>query len=296
MFFDHFATWENEQLACIHDFLLLLVAEPFNFLVEHDVTWGYLCVPYIDRYDDGQGQAILAEGLQRIYQISQASDYEELHQLLSRGEDRNDEPLSAAFFLCEGIERGANPLITPFIAISEMNEEDLDIVIAKPFYDDPDSGPASMWRWINRDWEPTELVAMPWMRIHRQWAFPFWDLSRLEAVGLLQDKCLPGPVRSDPNVSMHPVLDKYADLERLEYLAKLRTERCRIWRQGGVGFYSYQEASTYIKWLFDHGRRVQVEQPRSLDEAKQFLKTFAAQGWQSAVLGQGSNVSLTKAC
>ncbi|KAF3483594.1 uncharacterized protein GIQ15_02918 [Arthroderma uncinatum] len=46
LFFRRFAPWENEQLACIHDFLLRIVDKAFNDVAAHDVDWGELDIPY----------------------------------------------------------------------------------------------------------------------------------------------------------------------------------------------------------------------------------------------------------
>lgn len=178
LFFEQFATWENEQLACIHEHLVRAVSIPFNYLVEHDVTWGYAMIPYIDGHSSEYAQEILAEGIEKIYKLVQPlSGYAQWHALLSRGDDRNDEPFYLPGFLAMGLEKGANPLIPPWVPLSEMDPEDKELVINRPFNKDPDPGPVSMWEWIYRDFEPGELVANPGMIIHRQWAFPFWDYS-----------------------------------------------------------------------------------------------------------------------
>ncbi|KAI0424126.1 hypothetical protein F5Y09DRAFT_336019 [Xylaria sp. FL1042] len=242
MFFEYFATWENEQLACIHEHLVRVVSRPFNYLVDHDVNWGYLRVPYIDEHWSEYAQGILLGGIERIYDMSQAIDYTHRHALLSRGEDICDEPFGIVGFLSYGIEKGTNPGIPPLISLSKMDEYDKRLVCGKPFYKDPDPGPASMWEWVYRNQGPGDLVANPGMMTHRQWAFPFWNLSRLQAAGLLGDPDIPGP-RSPRD----PELDQYGTPERLALLEESRRERTKIRLQGGTGFYSSQDA-TRIKW------------------------------------------------
>ncbi|KAI1408104.1 hypothetical protein F5Y13DRAFT_114782 [Hypoxylon sp. FL1857] len=271
MFFEHFATWENEQLACIHEHLVRVVSRPFNYLVDHDVTWGYMRVPYIDGHYSEYAQGILVDGIERIYYLSQASDYTQRHALLSRGEERYDEPSGIVGFLSYGLEKGANPLIPPLIPLSDMNADEKELVCGLPFYKDPDPGPASMWEWVYRDSEPGDLVANSGMITARTWAFPFWDLSRLQAAGILGDPDIPGPwSASDPE------LDQYKTPERLVLLEDSRRERTQIRLSGGTGFYSPQDLSK-IKWetsdKIESAQQLLV-QPRSLEEAKRFLKSY----------------------
>ncbi|KAI0537928.1 hypothetical protein GGR58DRAFT_501700 [Xylaria digitata] len=269
MFFEWLSTWESEQLACIHEHLVRVVSRPFNYLVEHDVTWGYLLVPYIHGHESEYAQELLAGGVERVYYLSRASDYTQRHALLSRGEGMFDEPFGVVGFLSYGLEKGANPLLPPLIPLSEMDEDDKKIVCGKPFYDDPDPGPASMWEWVYRDQEPGDLVANQGMTSQRQWAFPFWNLSRLQAAGLLGNPEIPGPW-SARDLEM----DAYGTPERLALLEESRSERTKIWTAGGKGFYSPGDLSK-IRWTtkaeLGHAQRLMM-QPNSLEEAKRFLR------------------------
>lgn len=49
---DSFSPWENEQLACIHDFLFQLVSPAYNEVAEHDITWGAAELDYPARRDE----------------------------------------------------------------------------------------------------------------------------------------------------------------------------------------------------------------------------------------------------
>ncbi|KAI0451282.1 hypothetical protein F5B21DRAFT_516796 [Xylaria acuta] len=161
MFFNRFAIWENEQLACVYDYLTRLIAKPFNYLL--------------------------------------------------------------GYFLGVGLENG-NLRLPSSTALSEMDEEVKKITIGVPFYDEPDPGLASMWEWIYRGWEARVLMAKPRIRTHRQWAFPFWNLSRLKNAGLLGDPDIPG------------LTHFYDELELREYSKKHRRKLLK----GGSGRYGYQ--------------------------------------------------------
>ncbi|KAI1258536.1 hypothetical protein F5Y18DRAFT_345125 [Xylariaceae sp. FL1019] len=267
MFFDHFATWENEQLACIQEHLMRLVAKPFNYLVDHDVTWGYLKVPYIDRHGSDEARAVLSEGIDKIYRLAQASTYEQYHALLSRGEDRFSEPLRLAVFVDYGIEKGANPLFPPFLPLEELNDEDKRFVISKPFYNDPDPGPASMWEWVYRDFFPGELVGSPFMRVFRQWAFPLWDHSRLTTTGILGDSDIPGDL-----INSELEFEEYCIPSRLEFLEQTQNARTEIWKMAGHGWYNHKDKRRieYTPFDIDPSLQFNYIKPNTLEAAKAF--------------------------
>ncbi|KAI1116635.1 hypothetical protein F5Y14DRAFT_51029 [Nemania sp. NC0429] len=271
LFFEYFCTWENEQLACIHEHLVREVSIPFNYLVEHDITWGYMAIPYISEHCSDYAQAILSHGIDKIYQLVQPlSTYAEWHALLSCGEESYNEPRFMTGFLGGGLERGASPLIPPWVPLCEMDAEYKEFVINQPFYQDPDPGPVSMWEWIYREFGPGELVADPRMIVHRQWAFPFWDHSRLEAAGLLGDPMIPGPwCISELELAQFDMEDHLASL------AETRRARRKIWEAGGFGWYSHQDSSQ-VKWrVYEHERPTRLAQLQSLGEAKNFVKATA---------------------
>ncbi|KAI1421802.1 hypothetical protein F5Y12DRAFT_765979 [Xylaria sp. FL1777] len=267
MFFDYFSTWENEQLVCTYEYLIGLVAKPFNYFVEHDIAWGYLRVRYIDYYESGYAQAILVDGLEKIYDLSQASDYEQLRALLSRGDDRFDEPFELGTFVGITLERALNPMSPQIMSISEMNEDEKEVVIGEPFYKDPDPGPALMWEWMYRDHDPGCMVAYSHFISYRQWAFPFWNASRLRNTGLLGDPNIPGSARYS-----ELELEEYNTADRLKYLEEMRDERTKIYYEGGRGCYYHQDTSQ-VKWPAGHPR-IRFAQPQSLEEAKALLKSY----------------------
>ncbi|KAI3332203.1 hypothetical protein HD806DRAFT_479773 [Xylariaceae sp. AK1471] len=269
MFFGYFAAWENEQLACVHEFLVRIVATPFNYLVDHDVTWGYMGIPYIDRHFSGYAQEILSQGLEKVYHLSRASTYEQYRNLLKLGEDRWNEPGCVQWFLYRGLEKGAN-WYSPvnMDSLSYLDNEDRDFVIGQPFYNDPDPGPAHMWEWVYRDCLPDNLVANPRMISHRQWGFPFWNSSRLREAFLLGNPDIPGTVKST-----ELELEDYDTLERVAALAQSQELRAKIWVEGGTGFFSREDQHEVV-WPQATRRKGYYAQPRSLEEAKDFLKAY----------------------
>ncbi|KAI0007425.1 hypothetical protein F4779DRAFT_592003 [Xylariaceae sp. FL0662B] len=269
MFFDHFSAWENEQLACLHDFLVRVVAKPFNYLVDHDVTWGYLQVRYIDTYCSEYGQHILSQGLEMVYRLSKASTYQQWHALLSNGEQNYSEPYERCVFLNRAFQHGADRL--PFFtlsSLSKLSEEDKELVNGRPFYEDPDRGPASMWEWAQRNELPGALIGWSPMNHLRQWGYPFWDLSRLQSAGLLGDPSIPGPRGGDSDLELRD----YRTPERLANLEKSRQSRDKLWCKGATGWWSATDES---KVVWPPGYRKDPVKRLSLDErVKRFLQNY----------------------
>ncbi|KAI1821967.1 hypothetical protein F4861DRAFT_516555 [Xylaria intraflava] len=259
LYFEYFAPWEIEQLACIHEHLVRVVSKPFNEVVDHDVLWGGWSVSYISEHPSRHAEGILSKGIERIYDLLHAVDYTQRHALLviDDGDDEDDRPLCAYQFLADSLEWFVNPLVS----LPEMDEHDVAIVRGSPFYEDPDPGPASMWEWVYRNSDQSTWVADPGMLPQRRWAFPFWDRSRLEAAGLLEDPEIPVPPCSDD-----PELKQYKEHERINQLAYSYTVRRFICELGGTGFYDPQDLSK-IQWKGDG-------QPRSHEEVQKLLEPF----------------------
>lgn len=238
----------------------------FNHMVDHDVTWGYLRVPYIDRLSMNYAQYLIFEGLEKCYHLSKASTYEQWHALLSSGEERFCEPFYTDVFLHRGLEKAANPPPMYIDLLGELDDEDREVVVGWPFYDDPDRGPVSMWEWVHRDEIPGEFVAGARTAYHRQWAYTFWNLSRLESAGLL----------SDPSISARGPLDEddlgeYRTPERLRNLENSQKCRAKVWYKGGSGWWSAED-QTKVVWPQPPKRvRPVYYQPRSIAEAKEIL-------------------------
>ncbi|KAI1177138.1 hypothetical protein F4777DRAFT_216459 [Nemania sp. FL0916] len=238
-FFSSFSKWENEQLACVHEHLTRVISRPYNYLVDHDITWGDLEVGYI-RCDDGYGtlesEYILSRGIEKIYILQQASGYTEWHTLLSRGEDRNDEPSQLHHFLRDKLVWWASPdMLGDALSETSSEAEEKDISDNTPFYEDPDPGPALIWEWMYRDRYHDTFLAFIGKVRHREWAFPFWGHSRLQVAGLLGDPDIPGP-RS----SIDQEMAQYSNPDRLKLLEETQRERSEI---DGYGWYDRGDLS-----------------------------------------------------
>ncbi|KAI0522177.1 hypothetical protein F5B22DRAFT_643198 [Xylaria bambusicola] len=107
MFFDHFAIFQS--------------------LVVRDIAWGFLRVPYIESYSSPYAKAIVLNGLEKIYDLSLVSNYEQLRFLLSRGDDAGHAPLQLSSFL--PLEFGVYRSISRSVKVSDMTEEERETIL-----------------------------------------------------------------------------------------------------------------------------------------------------------------------
>ncbi|KAI1082677.1 hypothetical protein F5B20DRAFT_577757 [Whalleya microplaca] len=178
----YFAQWENEQVACVQNLLLRVIAKPFNEHIDHDISCEL--VPYIDRDDSWEGWWILSRGLEYIHQLSIAKVFDE-YKLLIR--DGRGLPAMGYFFFEKFFKTRINWDLIYYRAKSarllDLPEKYKASVFGKPFYDDPDSGPAIAWEWVYGDEyvKSGSLVASPDTLSFRLWGYVFWDSARLES-------------------------------------------------------------------------------------------------------------------
>ncbi|KAI0379570.1 hypothetical protein F5Y04DRAFT_290175 [Hypomontagnella monticulosa] len=233
LFFSHFSVWENEQLACVHDLLIEIVAKPFNDMVDHDVQWSRPYVPYIIYPDSDQGEYILSQGLEYVLKLVNAQEYVERRRILS-GDDitpgcDDDEPPVLSNFLHHHLSMVGSPSNhDAYVPFCELDKELKDSFVGKPFYDDPDPGPAAAWEWINGGRLPDRLVGTIATMDWRTWGYVFWGILRLESSGILQSDRYDSLVESN--------LIKLGEPERQQFLSNSREERMKIASTGGSGW------------------------------------------------------------
>ncbi|KAI1137441.1 hypothetical protein F5Y05DRAFT_387224 [Hypoxylon sp. FL0543] len=246
LYFRYFSTIEHEQLACVQDLLIRLVAKPYNDLVDHDVRWGALAaVPYITSSDSELGQHIISRGLERIYELATTISHEKRCWLLRDAEDmrglshyRLDDCLEeyAASFL---------PDETPVrMTFSAFTAEQKTAYIGKPYCD------ADHCKGIEDIWESgcgriflDRVLNKPMTLKYRLWGYVFWDRERIPDNEWQHNFAF----ARDP-------LAKFIPTEDLEHtLAQSREERRRIWYAGGSGWWSFHDRSQVV-WPLGSGR------------------------------------------
>ncbi|KAI1263394.1 hypothetical protein F5Y18DRAFT_438094 [Xylariaceae sp. FL1019] len=295
---DWFFTWataiENEQLACIHDFLVRVIAKSFNSLVDHDIDWGRRRILYIDNYRSSRANAVMAKGLELIYELIQAFKYAHPHDVLDSvvtcgrifasynldGSQRVYEFLYEDLKLWGTAADTLSSQVYQDFTVSDLADTyDYCRVRGTENYTEPDQGPEAMWTHLTRDLNIFDVVNQPELAAERLWAFPCWNLSRLEAGGLLLDPSLP----KQPGFDHEKLgLEQYSDAARILNLQLLWLERSNIAVLNGWGYYNHQDLR-YVQWnpttltrvaewyLGEAERRAFLAEGRSLANERQHI-------------------------
>ena len=237
IFFDRFSPWENEQLGCIHDYLIEEITIPFNDVAQHDVDWGECSIPWVGSGRSFHKEGYLLKGLEYILKLSTARTYDDRHRLLeSHG--------SEGSFLFDAL-KPPDLLRHNGVPLEEYNDEEEKLYVSPPFDDDDDDGPAEAWRWTHAK-KPKDLFY--YLKDHRRFrwrGYVMWDLSRLLGWQFLST---PIQAQASERLSSKERADERAEWEMQDFSW---TERSRIWLKGGRGWWAPGDES-HIKWPSSH--------------------------------------------
>ncbi|KAI1178163.1 hypothetical protein F4777DRAFT_586814 [Nemania sp. FL0916] len=207
LFIDNYAPWENEQLGCIHDFLVRAISPAFNDIAEHDIEWG-------------------ASGVEwgKLYQIVKAETYDDRERALCS----DYRPQPTCYFLHGGLAEACyyrnDPPPGGLITVDELR------AFKQPYFADPDPGPADIWRWAHREARWQMYIQQHNRHSLRKWGYVMWDKSRLEAMGVFLE----------PWVNTFDRRNGFAgSLEWLPHWKKSWAERKEIFERGETGWWSW---------------------------------------------------------
>ncbi|KAK7935315.1 hypothetical protein PG985_000810 [Apiospora marii] len=241
LFFTNFAPWENEQLGCIHDFLVSAVTPgqllTFDDIVDHDVAWGASNVEYGEA-EAPSIQRILFSGLENLHQIAEAETYEKRYGLIHHYRAGRGSPLSTELFLYHGL-LGANEQ-THIICLKWLMPQDDVLRTKQPCFSDSDPGPADAWRWAHQEESWAHWVYQANRRDLRRWGYVMWDRSRLKVIGLFREPWL------DPSYSGGATLEQQDAARRRAGLQESWEKREWVWKRGGRGWWSADDESKVI--------------------------------------------------
>ncbi|KAJ5658405.1 uncharacterized protein N7484_002054 [Penicillium longicatenatum] len=173
VFFKQFTPWENEQLACVLEFLLEELKLAFNEVAAHDINFGELSIPWVGD-ESSWIQGYLSLGVKYLEKVTTASTYEERHRLL-------DEKLSLA---------NTQPALAD--CLIELNDlylggtDELDDHAMHQLRQlpsqyaacDPDTGPAEIWFQAHEGDHSTQYVLAEPYRASRKVGYVMMNLSR----------------------------------------------------------------------------------------------------------------------
>ena len=229
IYFRHYAAWENEQLACVHDYLFRQLSIPFNDFALHDVQWGKHRVRIISTYGYPPNfwkEHFLSLGLVFLRRFVAAKTYEQRGQLLDANLDTNE------LFFYQGCIAQAEFLFM-------LSAEERRKAINQQFFHDDDEGPEKAWRWAYDN----QVMCFLYFEFDfydlRAWGFCLWDHARLLNWGVFDKACIDRP----SSIYTDCVL---AGRKSDEELSKSWQERSRIWDQGGRGWWEDGDDSKIV--------------------------------------------------
>ena len=227
VFFDKFTPWENEQLGCIHDYLLRKLSTAFNDVAQHDVLWGEFMIEDDDHYivANQWKQGFLSKGLAFLHQAAVAQSYEDRAALLCPNLKGDQGFLQAGLLEHEAgsdaPEHGYNPTVFPS--------------------DVEDSGAYDAWRWGLEPEDITKRYYYQYENIDlREWGYCMWDLSRLQAWGFF-DKPWKS-YRAERDWVERQETSEQADAR----MKKSWDARSRIYQRSGSGWWAEGDESKIV--------------------------------------------------
>ncbi|KAJ5714845.1 zinc finger domain protein [Penicillium malachiteum] len=173
-FFKRFAPWENEQLACVHDFLVDELEPAFKEVAAHDVKFGDLSIPWAENDNSWlQGYVCLAWA-----QISRTSDHCFQSRRTAPSARRTPFTRQQWSGLIECL-LDSNELYP-----EETNELDEQAMVKLRHLPsqynsfDPNPGPAEIWFQAQEGDDSGQYVAAPPHRTSRKIGYVMMDASR----------------------------------------------------------------------------------------------------------------------
>jgi hypothetical protein len=182
-------------------------------------------------------QHFLSLGLQKIHQIATAGTYEARHTLLYS----RYYPSFTFDFLYRALKRaneadGRNDRFFFGFTLEEKRTP-----IKAPFFHDPDSGPADIWRWTHRDGTRNRFVYQDHQPPLRGWGYVMWDGSRFDDIGVFESPWEP------LEISLGTRLERHREIVRhFAYMRSSWDARSTIFALGGRGWWSRGDTSKVV--------------------------------------------------
>ncbi|MCJ1399993.1 hypothetical protein MMC11_003196 [Xylographa trunciseda] len=230
IFFDKYSPWENEQLACVHDYLYRRMVAVYNDFAAHDIEWG----------EHHEFPSFLSLGLNYLRRLITAKTYEERYQLLAPNR-RSDHS-----FLHEGLLASNTDDDDDDVELCHYSTTDERRWIRPPSLHDPDRGPAQAWRWAHEHESRDSFVLAEPHRGLRERGYVMWDSERLQRWGFFR-----APWKRGREVRFDPVEEYEAMLRSFE-------ERPKIYRRGGRGWWREGDESRVV-WEKKEPHRARVK-------------------------------------
>jgi hypothetical protein len=179
-FYTHYSPWENEQLACIVDFIIQEFA-PGDMMDRNPLTPHIRPKNILDLYYDiimtcPFTEHVLSFNLEQLALLGKAPTEDAQFQIV-RDLGVDPEQYSRIFLDFQSLRQSGS-----FLGRAEFTSEG-ERIVNTPFYADTDCGPEEVWRWSHHGtWDSRNHLEL------RKWGYVFWDKSRLEGWGVFQEQ------------------------------------------------------------------------------------------------------------
>ncbi|EEQ31278.1 conserved hypothetical protein [Microsporum canis CBS 113480] len=190
LFFDRFAPWENEQVACIQDFLLRLIDEReclkerilttlslvYNDVAAHDVEWGEADIPFNEGYE--AGTSTISLGLMFIHRLRVTKKYHCRLELLN----------AHRRFQLASIDQALKPhelWFTDRVPLSKYSDEQIKRLIQTPNIRGH-RGPIKVWGITHLNLSSSDFVMADEHIPLRERGYVMWSYDRLKKWGCLK--------------------------------------------------------------------------------------------------------------
>ncbi|PQE17897.1 zinc finger domain-containing protein [Rutstroemia sp. NJR-2017a BBW] len=274
IYFSYFSVWENEQLACVHDYMFRIVGQGFDELVDHDIAWIEDFRWYASFDSPEEIEARIARGLFAVRDMVEAKSYEQMLKAYKRSYEK-----PSFFLLDHGLSNSTHGTFPKSedheYWLEDFSEEEDDAFIKKPVWcDDEDEGPELIWRWAHSWFHGADFVLCEQHRFEREWGYVMWDYARILQLRVMENEWTKTP--NDVYVSGKGSGPPKESLER----------KWKIYRAGGRGWWSADDESKVVwrggcapwdKPVEILPDRWEKKDLRSIDEAKDFIKKLRLQ-------------------
>ncbi|KAK3299797.1 uncharacterized protein B0H64DRAFT_1269 [Chaetomium fimeti] len=244
-FFQRFAPWVNEQLACVHDYFERVLSRAFDEVAAHDVEWGCKSISWRTVADQNQHkQGYLLRGLKFLYQLQQATTYGERRQILGDSVPRTKNML--------GTTLGGYGSTVSGWPDWDYFWDHIDTTLPNGAYsvnyewnsNGPDvygSAPFRIWRASHEDCWRQDVIAHADHTWLRRCGYVFWDFSEATVTDD-QLKLIISRARQKA------WLDRFRrnDGELKRKMKRSRKERAEIYKRGGRGYWSEGDLSQIV--------------------------------------------------
>ncbi|KAH6856899.1 hypothetical protein B0I37DRAFT_86259 [Chaetomium sp. MPI-CAGE-AT-0009] len=224
LFLSRHPPWENEQIACVQEFLEAKFRQASRDVIAHDIFFGELSIDYVSTgRENNWNQLWLSQGLEFVDKVMNANSYEAKEDLLSSAFSKGSVSFpQVAALLTWGFSDDEKP-------VEEYTQEELLPAASARDRSDLDRGPYEAWFAAHLGKPPLASVMLDENAWLRERAYVLWDWDRMQSVDLL---AVVGTGQPEEVV----IGGRFPE-EEYEMMFESFKERSKLWLDGHVGYW-----------------------------------------------------------